>query len=154
MNLFEQLTVIDIFRLLPLIVIFFYAGYKDHKTGEVTNKIWLYAPVGFTIALTEIVFYASNMLIFDFISLIVCVIIALVLFYIPHGWGGADAKALITLAMCYPVAPAYQAWLPLYPMLIFGVASAIAVAMMIFRKQKTIRFLPYLFIAMIIVAVI
>jgi hypothetical protein len=83
-----------------------------------------------------------------------CIVIALVLFRMRNGWGGADAKALITVALCYPLGPAYFAWMPLYPMLIFGVSSAIAVFAMLIRKQHQIRFLPFVFIGLTIMALL
>jgi Flp pilus assembly protein protease CpaA len=154
LDLFSTLTLIDVFRIIPVFVVLAVAGYLDHKTGEVPNKVWLYGIVGFIIMLTETAIYASNMFPFIFTSMAICFGIAYALFRFRYGWGGADAKCLMMLAMCIPVAPAYQAWLPLYPMLIFGVASMIALVMMTIKKQRTIRFLPYTFFALIIVSFI
>ena len=154
MNPYELLNLIDTIRILPLAAIFFYAAIQDYKTGEVTNKIWLYTLIGAPIALAEYTLLAPNMLPLVAASAAACTIIALALFRMRNGWGGADAKALITLALCYPLGPAYLAWLPLYPMLIFGVSSAIAVIAMILRKKQQIRFLPYVFIGLTVMAVI
>lgn len=154
MNTFELLNIIDIIRIIPLAIIFAYAAIQDYKTGEVTNKIWLYTLIGAPITLTEYILLAPNMLPLVIISAVTCIAIALVLFRIRNGWGGADAKALITIALCYPLGPAYLAWLPLYPMLIFGVSSAIAVTAMLLRKKQQIRFLPYVFIGLTVMAVI
>jgi Flp pilus assembly protein protease CpaA len=154
LNTFELLNIIDIIRIIPLAIIFAYAAIQDYKTGEVTNKIWLYTLIGAPITLAEYILLAPNMLPLVIISAVTCIAIALALFRIRNGWGGADAKALITIALCYPLGPAYLAWLPLYPMLIFGVSSAIAVIAMILRKKQQIRFLPYVFIGLTVMAVI
>lgn len=154
MNTFELLNIIDIIRLVPLVAIFLYAAWIDYRTGEVSNKVWLYAFIGGPIAMAEYVLLAPNMLPLVALSSIVCIVIALVLFRMRNGWGGADAKALITVALCYPLGPAYLAWLPLYPMLIFGVSSAIAVIVMLVRKKNQIRFLPYVFVGLSIMAVL
>lgn len=154
MNEFEILNLIDIIRLIPILVILAYAGYMDHKTGEVTNKAWLYTPIGLTIVLTEYAILSPNLIIpaLEYAAIITVVSLALFKFRNGKDWGGADAKALIMLALTYPIAPAYLAWLPLFPLLIFTVASAIAIIPMIIKKQ--VRFLPYVFIGTLILAII
>lgn len=150
MNQYDILTLIDILRLVPLLTVFLYAGYQDYKTGEVSNKTWTYTAIGATITLAEYILLAPNILINAVASALVCIIIAYALFKIPYGWGGADAKALITLALCYPLAPAHLAWLPLYPMLTFAIASIIATIAMVIKRKKQIRFLPYVCIGLVI----
>ena len=151
MNSFELLTFLDVIRLIPLTIIFLYAGWQDHKTGEVKNKTWLYTLIGCPIMLIQTITLAPNMLPIIILSAIVCIIIAYMLFKINFkignltlkGWGGADTKALIMLAACYPIAPAYLAWIPLFPTLIFGVAALIGSAIMLIKNKTEIRFLPY-----------
>jgi Flp pilus assembly protein protease CpaA len=159
MNSFEILTIIDIARFIPLILLFAYAGWQDHKTGEVSNKVWLYSIIGAVTMITEYMLLAPNMIPLVVANSCICIITAYILFSVKHGWGGADTKALITLGLCYPVAPTWLAWLSLYPIYIFGIAGVIAViAMLFFYKQnvplveRKIRFLPYVFVGLIIMA--
>ena len=95
---------LDIARLVPLIAILFYGAIKDLKHASVTNYAWTYAPIGCFIMLIEYISYAPSLLPYAFLSLGVTVILALALFFIPRiGWGGADSKALITIAVCFPL---------------------------------------------------
>jgi preflagellin peptidase FlaK len=154
MNTFELLNTIDIIRLVPILIIFAYAAYSDYKTGEVTNKAWLYTPIGTATVIIEYAVYAPNILLPAITTMIVCVAIAYGLYAVKHGWGGADAKALMALAMCYPLAPAYLAWLPLFPMLAFGAGSIIATIVMLIKGKKQIRYLPYICIGLYIIALL
>jgi hypothetical protein len=143
MNLFEQLILFDCLRLIPVFLIFGYAAYKDYRHGEVTNRVWLYAPLGASFVLAEYLLFAPDILPLTLISMVAPSLIALGLFALNKGFGGADSKALITLSLCYPMAPAYLAFIPGYALIIFCFASLISIIMMAIKRQRTIRYLPY-----------
>ncbi len=146
---------LDVARLIPLVAVLFYAAKQDHKTGEVTNRTWLYAPIGFTLTTVEYVIFAPNMLTYAIVSMAITVATALILFYFcGKGWGGADTKALITLGMAYPLSPIYSMFLPLYPIITLWIALMAATIVMLIKKQKQIKFIPYLLVGFIIAMLI
>ena len=83
-----------------------YASWSDYKTREVTNRVWvIYAPIALALSLAELLLYDSAMLPYFGLSVGVTVAIAFLLFY-SGGFGGADSKALMCIAMALPFAPA------------------------------------------------
>ena len=83
-----------------------YASWSDYKTREVTNRVWiLYAPTALALSTAELLLYESERLSLFGLSVGVTVLIAFVLFY-SGGFGGADSKALMCIAMALPFAPA------------------------------------------------
>ncbi len=83
-----------------------YASWSDYKTREVTNRLWaVYAPIALALSLAELLLYDSAMLPFFGLSVGVTVAIAFFLFY-SGGFGGADSKALMCIALALPFAPA------------------------------------------------
>ena len=83
-----------------------YASWSDYKTREVSNNVWiLFAPIGFALTFTELYLYEPlNMLVFYGLSFGLTAAFAIILFY-TGGFGGADAKALMCLALALPVYP-------------------------------------------------
>jgi preflagellin peptidase FlaK len=83
-----------------------YASWSDFKTREVSNMVWmLFAPLAFTLTFLEI--YTTN----GFLQLPsygmcfgLTAIFAVMLFY-SGGFGGADSKALMCLALALPFFP-------------------------------------------------
>ena len=83
-----------------------YASWSDYKTREVTNRVWiLYAPTALALSIAELILYESERLSLFGLSVGVTVLIAFVLFY-SGGFGGADSKALMCIAMALPFFPA------------------------------------------------
>jgi preflagellin peptidase FlaK len=83
----------------------FYASWSDYKTREVTNRVWiLYAPTALTLSIAELLIYAPDKLSLFGLSVSVTVAIAFALFY-SGGFGGADSKALMCIAMALPFFP-------------------------------------------------
>jgi preflagellin peptidase FlaK len=83
-----------------------YASWSDYKTREVTNMVWiLFAPLAFTLTFLEI--YTSHGF-SQLPSYGICfgltAIFAVILFY-SGGFGGADSKALMCLALALPFFP-------------------------------------------------
>jgi preflagellin peptidase FlaK len=83
-----------------------YASWSDYKTREVSNSVWiLYAPLALALTFSELLLYenASTMLSYG-ISFSLTAVFSIILFY-SGGFGGADAKALMCLALALPFYP-------------------------------------------------
>jgi preflagellin peptidase FlaK len=157
---------LDAAKIIPLIIVMCYAAYSDWKTKEVQNKVWLYAIVGTALTIIETVFFLNTHQIITVLSSIsFAVIFSLITFYIG-GWGGADAKALITIGLSIPLFPS---WSPLrnillpfsiLPFIVMFIGSILTVAYTLRSKsntpikQRKIKFIPFLLIALIICVVI
>jgi len=82
-----------------------YASWSDYKTREVTNRVWIvYAPIALALSIAELLLYMPDRLILFGLSVGVTVAIAFVLFY-SGGFGGADSKALMCIALALPFFP-------------------------------------------------
>jgi preflagellin peptidase FlaK len=83
----------------------FYASWSDYKTREVSNSVWmLFAPLAFALAFFEIYNYESSQLPSYGICFGLTAVFAIIIFY-SGGFGGADAKALMCLALVLPFYP-------------------------------------------------
>ena len=79
-----------------------YASWSDHKTREVSNRVWaVYAPIALFLSLAELLLYDSAKLPYYGLSFGVTAAFALLLFY-SGGFGGADSKALMCIALALP----------------------------------------------------
>ena len=82
-----------------------YASWSDYKTREVTNKVWaLYAPIALSLSLAEFTLYDQAIFPTFALSAGLTTVFALLLFY-TGGFGGADSKALMCIALALPVFP-------------------------------------------------
>jgi preflagellin peptidase FlaK len=82
-----------------------YASWRDYKTREVSNRVWAYyAPIALALSLSELLLYDSAMLPFMGLSFGLTAFFAIILFY-SGGFGGADSKALMCIALALPFAP-------------------------------------------------
>jgi preflagellin peptidase FlaK len=87
------------------LVILTYSSWSDYKTREVSNRIWaIYAPVALTLSLAQIGLFEPSQLPLYALSFGVTAGLALLLFYVG-GFGGADSKALMCIALSLPFAP-------------------------------------------------
>jgi preflagellin peptidase FlaK len=82
-----------------------YASWSDYKTREVTNRVWvIYAPLALILTLAGILLNEQELLaklsLFG-LSFGVTAAFALILFY-SGGFGGADSKALMCIALALP----------------------------------------------------
>jgi preflagellin peptidase FlaK len=82
-----------------------YASWNDYKTREVSNRVWMFfAPIAFALSLAELLLYDIGRLPWFGLVLGVITAFALLLFY-AGGFGGADSKALICIAIALPFFP-------------------------------------------------
>ena len=82
-----------------------YASWSDYKTREVSNRVWvIYAPIALALSLSELLLFESSQLPLYGLSFGVTAGIAFLLFY-TGGFGGADSKALMCIALALPFAP-------------------------------------------------
>lgn len=83
----------------------FYTSWSDYKTREVSNKVWvLFAPSAFALTIIEMLQYESSQLLPYGLSFGLTAAFAIILFY-SGGFGGADAKALMCIALVMPFYP-------------------------------------------------
>lgn len=83
---------------------FLYASWSDYKTREVSNSLWiLFAPPAFALTFAEL-FLDLSALSFFGLCFGLTAAFAIILFY-AGGFGGADAKALMCLALALPFYP-------------------------------------------------
>ncbi len=133
-----------------------YASWSDLKTREVSNSVWLLlAPVAFSLTLVQFLVYppttqlmflpglgdvAVSMISYGF-SFAVTTVFSLILFYLG-AFGGADAKALICMALALPLPPNVLAPLsgfvsPIFPITVFSnsvIVAAFSVFYALFRN--------------------
>jgi preflagellin peptidase FlaK len=83
-----------------------YASWSDYKTREVSNRVWLlFAPLALLLSVAELLLYEPSRLSLFGLSFLITAVIAFVLFY-SGAFGGADAKALMCIALALPFSPA------------------------------------------------
>ncbi len=98
-------AILDWARITITLVFLLYASWSDHKTREVSNTVWIvFAPVAFTLTFVEIYISDPSGLLAYAISFGLTAALAIVLFY-AGGFGGADSKALMCLALALPFYP-------------------------------------------------
>jgi preflagellin peptidase FlaK len=117
--------ILDALRVLVSLVFLVYASWSDFETREVSNWVWaLYAPLALALTTLQYVFFAPDLLQNYVLSFVVTLALSLVLFY-AGGFGGADSKALICLALALPYYPKYFLQspagfvMPLFPLSVF-----------------------------------
>lgn len=95
----------DAARIFLCLAVFVYASWSDWKKREVSNKVWLImAPVAFVLTFVQFVFYSPHWLQLFGLSFGITAGLSIALFY-AGAFGGADAKALMCLALALPVYP-------------------------------------------------
>jgi preflagellin peptidase FlaK len=101
----ETKLILEGCRALLSIAFLIYASWSDFKTREVSNTIWiLFAPSTFILTFLQILVCEPSQVTFYGISFAITTAFAIILFY-SGGFGGADAKALMCLALALPFYP-------------------------------------------------
>jgi archaeal preflagellin peptidase FlaK len=96
---------LDFARVAVTIAFLGYASLKDYQVREVSNRVWVfYAPIALALTILEFVFFMPTTPLFLGLSIGITVFFAFLLFYVA-GFGGADSKALMCIALALPFAP-------------------------------------------------
>jgi len=146
---------LELVRFIPLLFVIGYAAYSDYKTGEVPNKVWLYTIIGGLLtALETAIFFSIPLLLFNLLVIGFCVGIGFLMFHL--GGGGADSKAFMTIGISAPLFPLWSFLWPIpLPFVVMFIAAILAVPALINQKssvpiwQRKLRFLPFVFIGLI-----
>jgi len=95
-------------RVFLSLLIFVYASVSDIKKREVSNKVWLImAPLAFVLTIFQCIVFSPELLQLYLLSFVITAVLSVALFY-AGAFGGADAKALMCLALALP---SYQNYL-------------------------------------------
>jgi preflagellin peptidase FlaK len=96
---------LDLARTALALGFLFYASWSDNKTREVSNTVWMvFAPIAFVLTFVEVYVYQFSQLPLYGMCFGLTALFAIVIFY-AGGFGGADAKALMCLALVLPFFP-------------------------------------------------
>jgi len=149
-------TALEIIRIVPVILILVYAAICDHKTGHAPNRTWMYMPTGLFLTALTVLIYPQTLTL-TVISILATVGLSLALFYCRM-WGGADAKALIFIALCMPLT-SFGGVTMILPLTVMVLAGPIAIAYTVFKQPKNllhakIRYLPFIFAAFVLTVLI
>jgi preflagellin peptidase FlaK len=144
--------VLAITRTSLALVFLLYASFCDYKTREVSNTVWIvFAPLAFVLTFLEIYIYEISELTLQLSSYGMCfgltAAFAIILFY-SGGFGGADAKGLMCLALALPfhpenlIKPFFGEASPIsqlfFPMTIFSNSVLLAAATAIYMLLRNI----------------
>ena len=98
-----------------------YSSWSDYKTREVSNRVWaLYAPIALALSLANLLLFDSSQLLLYGVGFGLMAGLAFLLFY-AGGFGGADSKALMCIALSLPFAP-----IALFKPILTGAASPLS----------------------------
>jgi preflagellin peptidase FlaK len=132
-------------RILLCLSFLIYASWSDYKTREVSNKVWvILGPTALILTTFQFLFFSTQpfqLIISYVLSFAITSVLALTVFYVG-GFGGADAKAFICIALALPVYPGYLLpqpgfVSPLFPLSIFTnsvLLGALSVFYALFRN--------------------
>ena len=138
--------ILDGTRIVLCISFLIYASWSDYKTREVSNKVWvILGPLALALTGFQFLVYSPQPL--QFITYYVLSFaltsgLAITIFYVG-GFGGADAKALMCIALALPVYPSYLLAQPagfispLFPISVFSnsvLLGALSVFYALFRN--------------------
>ena len=105
-------TTLALARTIVALVFTVYASWSDYKTREVENIVWiLFAPLAFALTLAELILYWPSQLWLYGACFGLTAVFAVLLFY-AGGFGGADAKALMCIALALPFYPLNEWFAP------------------------------------------
>jgi preflagellin peptidase FlaK len=138
--------ILDGARIVLCLSFLIYASWSDYKTREVSNKVWvILGPSALALTAFQFLFYSSQplqLLQSYILSFALTSVLAVAIFY-AGGFGGADAKALMCIALALPVYPSHLLpepagfVSPLFPLTIFTngiLLGALSVFYALFRN--------------------
>jgi preflagellin peptidase FlaK len=96
---------LDITRVLLCLVFLTYASWSDFKTREVSNWVWvIFAPLALILTSLQFIIFTPQLLQGYILSVAATSALSITLFY-AGAFGGADAKAFISLSLALPFYP-------------------------------------------------
>jgi preflagellin peptidase FlaK len=138
--------ILDGARVIVCLIFLVYASWSDYKTREVSNKVWgILGPIAVALTAFQILVYSTQpiqMITTYFLSFAITSGLSLAVFYFG-GFGGADAKAFICIALAFPIYPGHLFSQPigfispLFPITIFTnsvLLGALSVFYTLFRN--------------------
>jgi len=129
-------------RLLLCLSFFVYASWSDWEKREVSNTVWLImAPLALALTLFQFVVFSPQSLPLYAVSFAITATLSIILFYVG-AFGGADAKALMCLALALPTYPNNlfqfnipQVW-PVFPLTVFTNAVLLAALTVVYAMLR------------------
>lgn len=101
----DMKEMIEGLRISVCLIVLTYASLSDYKTREVNNNVWIiFAPPAFALTFVEMLLYEPSDIPLYGLCFGLTAAFAVVLFY-SGGFGGADAKALMCMALAIPFYP-------------------------------------------------
>ena len=138
--------ILDGARIILCLSFLIYASWSDYKTREVNNKVWaILGPLVLALTGFQFLVYSSEplqLIVSYALSFAITSGLAIAIFY-AGGFGGADAKALMCIALALPVYPGHLLpqptgfVSPLFPITIFTnsvLLGALSVFYALFRN--------------------
>jgi len=120
---------LDAARVFLCLSVFAYASWSDWKKREVSNIVWtVTAPLAFALTTLQFVVFSPQLLQLYTLSFAITAALSVALFY-AGAFGGADAKALMFLALALPLYlnnlfPYFQSSVayvsPIFPLSVFS----------------------------------
>jgi len=99
--------VLDGARVFLCLAFLTYASWSDLKKREVSNTVWaIFAPLALALTSLQFLLFAPHLLYVYALSFVITSAFSIAIFY-AGAFGGADAKALICLALALPTYPAH-----------------------------------------------
>ena len=95
-------------RIIVSLAFLVYASWCDYKTREVSNSVWIvFAPIALLLTFAQLLFFPPIGDVFQSmsyygISVAITSVFSIALYYVG-AFGGADAKALICIALAMPL---------------------------------------------------
>ncbi len=140
-------------RVITSLIFLAYASWSDFRTREVSNNVWIvFAPIAFLLTFAQFLFFPPivdtlQSMINYALSFAITSVFSIALFYVG-AFGGADAKALICIALAIPepsiTSPLSDFVSPIFPITVFSngvIIAALSVFYALFRnllwKQRT-----------------
>ena len=110
----ETTIILDIIRLITGVVILSYASYTDIKTRRASNILWvIMGSIGGVLLLMQYLLGEFGGEIYYLVFIPIMIILVYVLFQLRLIFGGADAKALMAIAILVPLQPSIPGGFPL-----------------------------------------
>ncbi|MEM3549589.1 MAG: A24 family peptidase C-terminal domain-containing protein [Candidatus Bathyarchaeia archaeon] len=150
----QTASIISTIKIVLALLFLAYASWRDFKTREVSDRVWvIFAPLAFALTFAELYFWDLALLPYFGLCFVLTAAFAIVLFY-AGGFGGADAKALMCLALDLPfypskvlnplfgeVSPIMQTFFPITVFINSVILSALSAVYIffhnLFQRQKT-----------------